>query len=1136
MSEHPWTPWHDVVHLREDLKTGELSLSIFAADLYAVAIGNAKSIYQKPSEFFSLTYPTFNLRELAKDVIGRLAGANDKAVLQLELTYGGGKTHALITLYHLVQDPGKLPDLPSIEEFRSHIGVEIPKTRVAIIAFDKLDPVKGMEVKSPDGSVKRFLYPWSVLAYQLAGSKGLEMLGMEGEKERETPPFENVLVDLLKLPTLEGLPTLILIDEVLMWARTKVDTEPVWRHRLQDFFQNLTQAATEVDRCCIVASLLATDPKKSDALGKEVIQELYTIFRREREQGVLPVDKEDVAEILRRRFFTPESIADHESFRQHVVAALTGIMMLDEDTKKRQKDAEKLFLKNYPFHPDLIDVFYTKWTNLEGFQRTRGVLRTFALALRNAEQWDTSPLVGSNAFLNNPDNKGLSEACRELTSIATLEEYEGKMQDWNGILGGELEKAREIQGNFTALNHREIEQAVITTFLHSQPIGRKAQTRDLLLLLGQTRPDRIELERALQQWADTSWFLDEAEVTIKEQGPDGRKLLPRAWRLGSKPNLQQMHHSARENVSPDLITARLLEEIRRLKDLTVGASASGVKVHLLPSAPKEVGDEGDFHYVILGPDAASASNVPSKLAKRFIDEHTSPERPRVFRNAILLVVPLWEGLEHARNQIKDYLGWEEVRAMLKVADTKTKQPAKGKGKSKASSTISPPVPEGQGLDSVREKILLDNLNTSREEIPDSILQMYCIVITVSEKNEIQAFKFLLAAGPLFDQIKADTRSRIQETAISAGALLPGGPYDLWREGESTRRVKDLVFSFAQHPHLPKMLNRSAIAETIRSGCKGGQLILQLPRPDRSLRTFWRENLSETEFADPSLEVTLPENAMLTYLPPSLFKQGILPDLWEGEDLPVKKIAGYFSGTYVAKVQRDTYEEHLPVPHAEEATIKSAVAQAVRSGDLWLINGPISVLNEDFSLDILTEEAHLRSPPEQIHIDDILPPRLPQAWRGESATALTIYDALSKEKGILLPWSLIREALDKAISSGRIELALESLPLPKDFALAGKVLLRLPRASPEKQPPEKPIKPFKPAPPRRNEYIAESSITQDEIQDLVEIIPEIMRAAVGLDLKFKIRIDLTGTPPSLGEAVVKINAILAKINKDLKLES
>ena len=344
------------------------------------------------------------------------------------------------------------------------------------------------------------------------------------------------------------------MDEVLMYAREKVGYDPAWRSRLVNFFQYLTQAVTKVDRAALVASLLATDPRKSDTLGKELTGELYGVFRREREEGVQPVVKEDVAEVLRRRFFTPASIRDRAAFRPHVVAALHGIAELDEQTHHAGKAAEERFLHSYPFHPDLTDIFYTKWTNLEGFQRTRGVLRTFALALRDAAGWDECPLVGANVFLGRPGQTGLSEAARELTTVAATEEYEGKKQEWSPILEGELAKARAIAEEYPALRHREVEQAVFATFLHSQPIGQKALTRELMLLLGATRPDRIELEKALRRWAEISWFLDEEGLQAAEVGADGRKGLPRSWRLGSRPNLRQMHDDACQyRVSPDLV-------------------------------------------------------------------------------------------------------------------------------------------------------------------------------------------------------------------------------------------------------------------------------------------------------------------------------------------------------------------------------------------------------------------------------------------------------------------------------------------------------------------------------------------------------------------------------------------------------
>ena len=61
-----------------------------------------------------------------KDVALRLSGKTDRAIRQLELTYGGGKTHTLITLYHLFRDPGALPDSPTVTAFREHVGENLP--------------------------------------------------------------------------------------------------------------------------------------------------------------------------------------------------------------------------------------------------------------------------------------------------------------------------------------------------------------------------------------------------------------------------------------------------------------------------------------------------------------------------------------------------------------------------------------------------------------------------------------------------------------------------------------------------------------------------------------------------------------------------------------------------------------------------------------------------------------------------------------------------------------------------------------------------------------------------------------------------------------------------------------------------
>ena len=290
----------------------------------------------------------------------------------------------------------------------------------------------------------------------------------------------------------------------------------------------------------------------------------------------------------------PGSIADPDSFRPHVTAAVANIARVDETVRKDRVNAEQRFLDGYPFHPDLTDVFYTKWTQLDGFQRTRGILRTFAIALRDAEKWDTAPLVGPNVFLHAPGEGALAEAARELAGIATREVTESAGNVWSAVLEGELAKARAIQDEQPALECREMEQAVLAAVLGSQPIGQKAHTPELIALVGATRPDRIELDKGLRRWTDLSWFLDEAEFPGAAATDGGPGALPRAWRLGNRPNLKQMHHDACTNrVTVELVEQKLLAEVRRTRSLTQGASAAGARVHTLPERPRDIKDDGE---------------------------------------------------------------------------------------------------------------------------------------------------------------------------------------------------------------------------------------------------------------------------------------------------------------------------------------------------------------------------------------------------------------------------------------------------------------------------------------------------------------------------------------------------------------
>ncbi len=1109
MAKTLWTPWHEVVKLREELKTGELPLHLFAADLYEVLMQSGKRpIYEDPEKFFALTFPTFNLRRLVRDVVLRVAGDNDKAVRQLELTYGGGKTHTLITLRHLVTEPAALPDLPAVDELIEAVGRPLPKAQVACLCFDKLDVEKGMEVVSPAGETRTLKHPWSVLAYQVAGDEGLRLLHAEGlAEERESAPAENLLTELLERPAADGLGTLVLIDEVLMYAREKVAADSRWQGRLINFFQYLTQAATKVDRCCVVASLLASDPARTDPFGRQLQGDLYDIFQRQREEAVEPVVKEDVAEVLRRRFFTPESLKDRDAFRRHTQAALKGVFAIDELTARHGPEAEERFFKSYPFHPDLTEVFYTKWTQLDRFQRARGVLRTFALALREAAGWDTAPLVGPGVFLAAPARQGLSEALRELVTVADTEEHEGKRQSWTGILEGELERARETERDAVGLAGREVEQAVVATFLHSQPIGQSGRIRDLLVLLGPGRPDKIELEKGLVRWSQVSFWLDDRFAAAS----DGQ--LPSTWRLGNRPNLNQMHADALRRLGDELVRARLLDEIGKTKALSSGAGAAGVRVHTLPARPREVEDDGLFHYAVLGPGAASESGKPAADARRFLDETTGPEKPRVYRNAVLLLTPSRDGLEVALARVRDYLGWEQVQQDLKEQQ------------------------EEGDVDLARAQTLAIHLDKSRGRIGESIRQAYCVVVTVSDKDEHQAFKITVGDDPHFTTIKNDPRSRVRDAPVTAEALLPGGPYDLWKEGDTVRRVRDLAGAFAQLPHLPKMLKAQAILETLAQGCEQGSFVLTLSRPDGSARTWWRSRSDEAAMSDPALELVLCEAATLTELPAALLTPGALPGLWQGEQVRVGEVLEYFGGGRVVQAPRDGYSEAVTIPTAGEEAVRAAVAGAVEKGLVWLVNGPATILAEPIPAGVLTPNAVLRNPPPAIGAAEILPANLPDAWQDGTATALAISAALSQKLRLELPWKSIKDVVTAALNARFTELEATSAPWPCDYPGAASVRIRVTTGIGGRIPAEVPGGFGAPLSGPRA-LVASAELEPSEFQDLSDLLPPLLeiKARAGVPLRLRVQIELgDGAEPPPEDAVTQVNDLLSKLKDDFRLE-
>ena len=124
---------------------------------------------------------------------------------------------------------------------------------------------------------------------------------------------------------------------------------------------------------------------------------------------------------------------------------------------------------------------------------------------------------------------------------------------------------------------------------------------------------------------------------------------------------------------------------------------------------------------------------------------------------------------------------------------------------------------------------------------------------------------------------------------------------------------------------------------------------------------------------------------------------------------------------------------------------------------------------------------------------------------------------------------MRGAIDAAIRARWIGLADDSAPWPSEMAGAQHVVLQVPvgRGSGEREGEGDKRRP-------KGLLVAEATLLANGIQDLADQIPDLVKAAVGHDLKFRLRVEFGGeTPPDPG-AVDQVNTLLAQVSEELKL--
>ncbi|MFZ1536396.1 MAG: Swt1 family HEPN domain-containing protein, partial [Chromatiaceae bacterium] len=248
-------PWREVVMPHEDVASGRYQQAEFAADLWQVHLDEGSAEYRDPVEFFRRTYLTESLKGMLVGALRRLTTGGGDPVVQLQTNFGGGKTHAMLALYHLFS--GIAPtELAGIDGVMSAAGAgEVPTARRVVLVGNKISP--GNPSVKPDGTRIRTL--WGELAWQLGGKTAFARVAADDEKA--TSPGD-VLRELFN----EYGPCLILIDEWVAYARQLHDQSdlPAGGFETQfSFAQVLTESAKLAKHCLLVISLPASDTSGS---------------------------------------------------------------------------------------------------------------------------------------------------------------------------------------------------------------------------------------------------------------------------------------------------------------------------------------------------------------------------------------------------------------------------------------------------------------------------------------------------------------------------------------------------------------------------------------------------------------------------------------------------------------------------------------------------------------------------------------------------------------------------------------------------------------------------------------------------------------------------------------------------------
>ena len=768
-------PWNQVVPPHEDILSGKLEMSTYAADLGAVERDdpNVPRVYRDASEFFRTTYMTRNLRSLLTDVLRAVGGGGGDRVIQLRTPFGGGKTHALLGLYHLMKSRDEID--PSDIEGIPRLG----SGRVAVLSGLDLDPWTPRVTE--DGNKIQTL--WGELAFRLGGEVSYERVRVHDENG--SAPSGNVLRDVIGTG-----PVLILLDEVLVYverAGGRRGDDPL-RRQVMIFLQGLTEVVRHLPNAAMVYSLQASvhEAAGDEALLSE-LDHLVTRIDAKRE----PVSDDEVMRVVQRRLFP--SYGDSPSHENAAAAVAReyalaykrlreGYAESDSERRSAGQEAERLetrILESYPLHPLLLDLMYHRWGSLPSYQRTRGALQFLARVIHAI--WngalDPQPLIG-------PGDVPLEDEHVRGAFFAQV----GERERYSSVL------AADITGHEARCRDVDRRVAADSPVLERLKVGTRCAAAVMLFSFGAREgEDKGVLEGELVQ-SLVSPALDRNVITTALH--DLREQLlylhytGRRYRFEPKANLNLLISEEMKKFETEEVLQHVKDEISRAL-----ASARDAAVLWPPDSGAIPDGQLTFRVVYLGPEWTGIDR--SELVagvERLIEERKSGRRE--FRNALAFAVPGKPVLDRCRASARLTLA---LGSLIKEA-------------------------KSQRVKIEKEQVgeLEDRHRGSTTDLQGSISRLYEeVLVPVSDPGAARAFALesidlraqLVAARDLHSRMIDGLRKHVFDS------LTPGRLVTLTRLGEDRDFIscEELATWFFSILDFPKLLDASVLTRCIGTG-------------------------------------------------------------------------------------------------------------------------------------------------------------------------------------------------------------------------------------------------------------------------------------------------------------------------------